>query len=75
MNLQLDLLTNFNTACRFVSLHRQLKTRLTLLFAFQGYSPQKCATPYRWNRKDSWRNDSTNQDILPHPPRGVHVQW
>jgi len=27
-NLQLDVLTNFNTACSFVSLHRQLETRL-----------------------------------------------
>jgi hypothetical protein len=39
MNLQLDLLTNFNTACNSVSLHRQLKTRLALLLAVQDYSP------------------------------------
>jgi hypothetical protein len=39
MNLQLDLLTNFNTACSFVSLHTQLKARLALSLAAKGYSP------------------------------------
>jgi len=37
MNLQQDLLTNFNTACSSVSLHRQLKTRMALPLAAQGY--------------------------------------
>jgi hypothetical protein len=26
------------------------------------------------NRKEGWRNDTTNQYILAHPPRGVHVK-
>jgi hypothetical protein len=39
MYLQLDLLTNFNTTCSSVSLPRQLKTRLALLLAIQGYTP------------------------------------
>jgi len=38
MNLQLDLQTKFNKACCFVSLHRQLKRRLALLLAVQGYA-------------------------------------
>jgi hypothetical protein len=38
MYLQLDLLINFNTVCSFVTLHRQVKTRLALLLAIQGYS-------------------------------------
>jgi hypothetical protein len=44
MNLQLDPLTNFNTGCSFVSLHKQMKTRLALLLAVQNYSPTQ--TPY-----------------------------
>jgi len=36
MNLQLDLLTNFNTAYSSDSLCRQYKARLTLLLAVQG---------------------------------------
>jgi len=39
LNLHLELVTNINTACRSVSLYRQLKTRLASLRAVQGYSP------------------------------------
>jgi hypothetical protein len=38
-HLQLDLLSNFDMACSSLSLHRQMKRRMTLLLAVQDYSP------------------------------------
>jgi hypothetical protein len=75
VNLCLDLLTDFNTACSFVSLHRQWRTRLGLLLAFQGYSPTQ--THYtnqmkQERRLEKWPNKSGYSSI---PPRGVHVEW
>jgi hypothetical protein len=31
--------------------------------------PHRDTTPTSQNREEGWRNDSTNQDILPHPQR------
>jgi len=39
MTLQLDLLTDYNAACNFVSLHREFKTRLALSLQFQSCAP------------------------------------
>jgi len=40
-DLQLDLGTNFNTACCFLSFHRQLKTRLLFPHTNTLYQPVK----------------------------------
>jgi hypothetical protein len=34
-------LANYNSACHFVNLHRQMKTRLALSLEFQGYYPKQ----------------------------------
>jgi hypothetical protein len=53
MNLQLDLLTNFNTRYMSVGLHRQLKMRLALSPAVQGYFPKKThyTNQSKWERR------------------------
>jgi len=61
MNLQLDLLTNFNTACSCVSLHRQLKTRLALSLAVLGHSP----TQTHYTNQSKWERRHEK-----HPPTG-----
>jgi len=43
INLLLDLLTNFVTACSSVRLHRQLKTRLALSLAVEGSYKFSCS--------------------------------
>jgi len=61
MNLLLDLLTNFNTACNFINLHRNLKTQLAFLFTFQGYSPTQTHYTSLWKqerRLEKWPNKS-----------------
>jgi hypothetical protein len=35
--------------------------------------PHRQTTPTSGNREQGWRNDPTNQDILPHPSRGVQA--
>jgi len=55
----------------------QLKIRIVLSFAIQGYSPMQKLTeplqPASQNKKGGRKNVLTNHVILPHPPRGVHV--
>jgi len=38
------------------------------------FSPHRQTTPTSQNRKEGGRNNVTNQDVLPHPPRGVCVE-
>jgi len=61
--LQLDLLSNFNTACSSVSLHRQLKTRLALSLAVRGYSPTQTHYTIQMKhemRREKWHEISFN---------------
>jgi len=77
ISLQLDLVTNFDTACSSVSLPRQLKTRWAMVLAVRSLSSptQTHYTPTSQNRKEGGRNNPTNQDILSYPPSSVHVEW
>jgi hypothetical protein len=73
-NLQLNLLTNFDTVYSSVSLDRRLKTRLALLLESKVIPLHRHAIPTSSNRKGGGKNDATNQDILPQIPKGVRVE-
>jgi hypothetical protein len=70
MNLELDLLTNFNTTCSSVS-HQNRNDFVTSSPRLVLHTD---TTQTSQNRKEGRRNDPTNEDILPQPPRGVHEE-